>query len=85
MTNLKINLEETRVHAELKKVFVRQQFVLTNLSFQQELVVAASYAVAKVIAKRFKPFSDGEFVNDCFADVMCPEKKKLFEKISLSR
>ena len=73
---------------ELKRVLVGQQSVFTSLSFHQESVVAPSYGVAKVIAKRSKPFSDGEFVKDCFlrfAYFMCPEKKELFEKISLSR
>ena len=74
--------------AELKNVLVGQQSVLTNLFFQQESVVAASYIVAEVIAKRSKPFSDGEFVKECFhrvADVLCLEKKEQFEQISLSR
>ena len=48
--------------AELKNVLVGQQAVIANLSSQQESVVAASYSVAEVIAKRCKPFSDGEFV-----------------------
>ena len=40
-----------------------------------------------MIPKRSKPFSDGEFVKDCFlrvADFMCSEKKELFKKMSLS-
>ena len=44
--------------------------------------------MAEVIAKRSKPFSDGEFVKKCFhrvADVLCPEKKEQFKQISLSR
>ena len=69
-------------------MLVGQQSVFTSLSFHHESIVAASYAVAKVITKRSKPFSDGKFVKDCFlrvADFMCPEKKELFEKTSLSR
>ena len=81
--------DQFRIHkiAELKKVLIGQQFIFTNLFFQLESVVAASYAVAKVIAKRYKSFSDGKFVKDCFvhvADVMCAKKKELFQKISLS-
>ena len=74
--------------AELKNVLVGQQSVFTNLSLQQESVVAASYIVAEVIAKKSKPFSDGEFVKECLnrvVDVLCPEKKEQFEQISLSR
>ena len=50
MKNLKITLEKDKI-SELKKVLVRQQSIFTNL-LQQELVVATSYAVSKVIAKR---------------------------------
>ena len=74
--------------AELKNVLVGQQSVFTNLSFQQESVVVASYIVAEVFAKRSKPFSGGEFVKECYhrlADVLCPEKKEQFEQINLSR
>ena len=74
--------------AELKNVLVGQQAVSVNLSSQQESVAAASYIVAEVIAKRGKPFSDGEFVKECFfrvADVLCSEKKEQFEQLSLSR
>ena len=74
--------------AELKNVLVGQQAVIANLSSQQESVVAASYSVAEVIAKKRKPFSDGEFVKECLhrvADVLCPEKKEQFKQISLSR
>ena len=40
-----------------------------------------------MIAKKSKPFSDGEFVKECLhrvADVLCPEKEQ-FGQISLSR
>ena len=72
----------------MEKVLVGLQSVFTSFFFHHESVVAASYAVAKVIAKRSKPYSDGEFVKDCFlrvADFMYPEKKELFKKLSLSR
>ena len=74
--------------AELKNMVVEQEAAFVNLSCQQEFVVAASYRVAEVLAKRSKPFSDVEFVKECFhlvADVLCPEKKELFEQLCLSR
>ncbi|KAJ4946944.1 hypothetical protein JOQ06_008987 [Pogonophryne albipinna] len=40
------------------------------------------------IAKKSKPFSDGEFIKEClldFAALICPEKKEAFEKVPLSR
>ena len=73
--------------AELKNVLVGQQSVFTNLSLQKESVVAASYIAAEVVAKKSKPFSDGEFVKECLhrvVDVLCPEKKEQFGQISLS-
>ena len=44
--------------------------------------------MAKIIAKKSKLFSDGEFVKECIvrvADVFCPEKKETLAEISLSR
>ena len=44
--------------------------------------------MAEIIAKKSKPFSDEEFVKECIvqvADVFCPDKKKIFAKINLSR
>ena len=44
--------------------------------------------VAYNLAKRNKPFSDGEFIKQCiveYASVMCPDVKSKFESISLSR
>jgi len=38
--------------------------------------------------KNNKPFSEGEFVKECvheIVDIICPENKKKFENISLSR
>ena len=69
--------------AELKKVHVGQQYVFTNLSFQLESLAAVTYAVAKVIAKKSKPFLDGELVKNnflCVADVMCSKRKKNYLK-----
>lgn len=47
----------------------------------------ASYRVAYLAATNLKPFSEAEFVKDCMlavADEVCPEKKSLFESVSLS-
>jgi len=53
--------------------------VLPKVSLQQESVVKVSYLVAELIAKKSKPFADGEFIKECIvrvADVICPEKKE---------
>ena len=72
---------------ELTKFLRGQQLVFSKVSLQQESIVKASYLGAKIIAKKSKPFSDGEFVKECFvqvADVFCPDKKETFAIISLS-
>jgi hypothetical protein len=58
------------------------------MSAQSESLVKESYAVAEIIAKKSKSFSDGEFVKECLesvADFICPDKKVQFAKLSLSR
>lgn len=40
------------------------------------------------LAKRNKPFSDGEFIKQCMvecASILCPNVRSKFESISLSR
>ncbi|GCC23699.1 hypothetical protein chiPu_0002097 [Chiloscyllium punctatum] len=47
-----------------------------------------SYVISNKIARNSKPFSDGEFIKECFLDSsepMCPEKKEAFENVPLSR
>ena len=44
--------------------------------------------IAYNLAKRNKPFSDGEFVKQCMvncASVLCPDVRSKFENVSLSR
>ena len=44
--------------------------------------------VAYDIAKRGKPFLQGEFVQDCMpkvAEIVCPDKLRAFQNVSLSR
>ena len=48
----------------------------------------ASYVIAYEIAKRGKPFLEGEFVKDCVlkvAEKVCPDKQRAFQNVSLSR
>jgi hypothetical protein len=40
--------------------------------------VKASYAVAMILAKKSKTYSDGEMVKECLVsvvEILCPEKK----------
>ena len=57
-------------------------------SLECENGVSASYAVSELLAKKLKPFSDGELIKECIDIVVqhiCPEKKTLFSKVALSR
>ena len=72
----------------LKRELSVQQNIFSNTNSESEKAVRASFAISKLIAKKYKPFTDGEFIKECVitsVQIMCPEKQKLFENISLSR
>ncbi|XP_041419118.1 general transcription factor II-I repeat domain-containing protein 2-like [Xenopus laevis] len=72
---------------ELKKSLSSQQNLFKKVITQTESIVKASYVVTYLIAKKSKPFTDGEFIKQCMesvADIICPEKKGDISKISLS-
>ena len=73
---------------ELDRKLVKQQNVFLKTKVAQKAATHASFVVAHNIAKHSKSFSDGEFVKKCMLDVadqVCPEQKKKFEEVSLSR
>ena len=54
----------------------------------QDAATEASFIVLYKLAKRNKPFSDGEFIKECMSDeasIMCPEHKTKLNSIALSR
>ena len=54
---------------------------------EADKVTRASYEVSRLLARRMKPFSDGEFIKECLvaaSDSVCPEQRSTFEKVSLS-
>ena len=66
----------------------QQQLVFTKKSDNADNLLRASYIVSEKIAKHSKNYSDGEFVKDCLivvTECLCPEKRKDFYNISLSR
>jgi len=72
---------------ELKTCLSSQQLNIKKATSESLTVTKASYVVSSLIAKKSKPFIDGEFIKECLesvADIMCPDKKKDFSKISLS-
>jgi len=74
--------------SDLLKQLKKQQNIFTKQNKTQEAVTKASFLVAFDIAKESKAFCDSEFIKRCMihvAEVVCPEKVKDFEKLSLSR
>ena len=72
----------------LQKEFVAQQSMFKKSNQESQASTHASYVVAYEIAKRGKPFSEGEFVKDCMlkvAEIVCPDKQRAFQNVSLSR
>lgn len=73
---------------ELVNNLKKMQTVFTKQSVIQDAATETSLVLSHMIAKRNKPFSDGEFIKECLsyaANIMCPEQTKKFESISLSR
>ncbi|XP_065643059.1 general transcription factor II-I repeat domain-containing protein 2-like [Hydra vulgaris] len=73
---------------ELKAKLKKQQNIFHFVNKSNELVVKGSYNLAHLIAFHSRPFIDGEFIKNCLietAKILCPEKIKDFNNISLSR
>ncbi len=70
--------------SQLKK----EKSAFTKQNVTSDEVTRVSYIIAHKIAKNGKPFAEGEFVKECMIEsmqILCPEKTKQFEKLSLSR
>ena len=64
-----------------------KQSVFTKKIAENEAATRASFRVAHMLAKKGKPFIDGELIKRCLKEVakeMCPEKVDVFSVISLS-
>lgn len=65
-----------------------QQQFFNKINDQKETFVKASYIISEMIAKKSKPFVEGEFIKECMlktSEIICPNNTKDFQKISLSR
>ena len=54
---------------------------------EADKIVRASYDVSRILARRMKPFSDGDFIKECLVAVVgsvCPVQRSVFENVSLS-
>ena len=79
--------KRTQKIEKLRKEFVAQQLMFKKSNQELQAFTHASYVVAYEIAKRGKPFSEGEFVKDCMlkvAEIVCPDKQHVFQNVSLS-
>lgn len=80
-------LREEKVKT-LEQSLKRQQSVYQRVHEASDTAVRASYRIAREIAVSSKPFSEGDFIKKCMmmaAEDICPEKRRSFANISLSR
>ena len=80
--------EKKREVSQLCASLEWQSMMFVKKSTECAANTRASYKVSLMIARHLKPFSDGEFIKLCMlamVDAICPEKKDLISKVSLSR
>ena len=73
--------------SKLKIVLLAEQNIFVRQTQVNQSAVRASFRIAQLIASSRKPFTDGEFVKKCMnavAEEVCPEKKDVFNTVSLS-
>ena len=73
--------------SELKSSLVKQKSYFTDINKAREASVKASFAISEMIAKSSLPFVEGKFIKQCMlkaCEILCPEKSRCFEDISLS-
>ena len=73
--------------SELKSLLVKQKNYFTDINKASEASVKASFAISELIAKSSRPFVEGKFIKQCMlkaCEILCPEKSRCFEDISLS-
>ncbi|XP_074513994.1 general transcription factor II-I repeat domain-containing protein 2A-like [Sebastes fasciatus] len=80
--------ERARESDALLAKLQNQQGLFTKCCTSRDAAVKTSYVISHKIARKSKPFSDGEFIKECLLDsaaLICPEKKGAFENVPLSR
>ncbi|KAI6659665.1 EPM2A-interacting protein 1-like [Oopsacas minuta] len=71
----------------MNKGLTTEQSIFKKVDTSRKSVTAARYFISNIIAKRMKPFTDGEYIKECltvFMDKCCPDKKDLVQQLSLS-
>jgi hypothetical protein len=92
MRVIKKNMTYSKVRSEsinlsLQRALLDQQNKFKFRANENLAVVRASFHVAKLIAQKGRPFSDGEFVKRCFMSLteeLFPGKKRCVSDVSLS-
>ncbi|XP_060914195.1 general transcription factor II-I repeat domain-containing protein 2-like [Labrus mixtus] len=78
--------ERKQCPTQLQRGLLSQQSLFHKSKKEADAAVEASYVVKLLIARTGKPFTEGQFLKECMlqvADILCPEKKSLFNNISL--
>ena len=80
----KLNDSARNTKLQLLKLNLQaQQNVFQKAASEDKAIVNASLCISQIIAKKMKPFSDGEFVKDCLlaaVEELAPTKVKDFRK-----
>ncbi|XP_006030981.1 general transcription factor II-I repeat domain-containing protein 2-like [Alligator sinensis] len=80
--------EKTKKAEEMVAAMQKEQSFSPKALEVRDGIMRTSYEIAHIIAKKSKPFSEGEFVKECIlksAAILCPDKKEQFENVRLSR
>jgi hypothetical protein len=86
---VKLDDNEKKIKASilLKNLSGEQQF-FKKPKTESEVATKVSFLISKEIAAAEKPFTEDDFIKKCMmiaASELCPEKKSVFENVSLSR
>lgn len=72
----------------MEKNLGKQQAIFKNQAILSNAAVKASFVVSQILAKKMKPFADGEMIKECLtavAEIAFPDKINIISNISLSR
>ena len=87
MIECKCQRREKLKQKHLKALF-QQQKLFTKPNLEAKAATLASISVCNIMAKRRKPYIDGEMVKEAIlaaVENICPDKVSQFQSISLSR
>ena len=80
--------ERRRKIEHLLKQLKSQRTIFKKSESENQTVTRISFEISELIAKKMKPFQDGDYLKEAmaiFCKNICPEKQDILNKISLSR